>query len=60
MTVLLIYWWPGRYSRTSREVEILRQLLDGNQNRDIAEKLFITEEAVKAHMKRIIRKAQNE
>ena len=41
---------------TSREVEVLRQLLDGNRNRDIAEKLFITEETVKAHMKRIIGK----
>jgi DNA-binding NarL/FixJ family response regulator len=41
---------------TDREVQILRQLGDGNRNRDIAEKLFISEETVKAHMKRIMEK----
>jgi DNA-binding NarL/FixJ family response regulator len=39
---------------TDREAEILRHLVDGNRNRDIAEKLFITEETVKAHMKHIM------
>ncbi len=37
---------------TDREVEVLRHLVDGKRNRDIAEKLFIAEETVKAHMKR--------
>lgn len=41
---------------TNREVEVLRHLVDGNRNRDIAEKLLITEETVKAHMKHIIGK----
>lgn len=41
---------------TTREVEILRQLAGGNRNRDIAEKLFIAEETVKAHIKHIIEK----
>ena len=41
---------------TDREVEVLRQLVDGNRNRDIAEKLFIAEETVKAHMKHIMDK----
>jgi DNA-binding NarL/FixJ family response regulator len=41
---------------TNREVEVLRHLIDGNHNRDIAEKLFITEETVKAHMKNIMHK----
>jgi DNA-binding NarL/FixJ family response regulator len=41
---------------TDREVEVLRHLVDGNHNRDIAEKLFITEETVKAHMKHIMHK----
>lgn len=41
---------------TDREVEVLRHLADGKRNRDIAEKLFITEETVKAHMKRILSK----
>jgi DNA-binding NarL/FixJ family response regulator len=41
---------------TDREVEVLRHLVDGNRNRDIAQKLFIAEETVKAHMKRIMDK----
>jgi DNA-binding NarL/FixJ family response regulator len=41
---------------SDREVEVLRRLLDGNRNRDIAEKLFIAEETVKAHMKHIMNK----
>lgn len=41
---------------TAREVDILRQLAGGNRNRDIAEKLFIAEETVKAHLKHIMEK----
>jgi DNA-binding NarL/FixJ family response regulator len=41
---------------TDREVEVLRQLVEGNRNRDIADKLFIAEETVKAHMKHIMDK----
>ncbi len=41
---------------TDREVEVLRHLMDGKRNRDIAEKLFIAEETVKAHMKHILTK----
>ena len=41
---------------TDREVEVLRQVAGGNRNRDIAEKLFITEETVKVHMKHIMEK----
>jgi DNA-binding NarL/FixJ family response regulator len=41
---------------SDREVEVLRHLVDGNRNRDIAEKLFIAEETVKAHMKHIMGK----
>src|SRR5262249_23981167 len=41
---------------TDREVEVLRHLVDGNRNRDIAEKLFIAEETVKVHMKHIMDK----
>jgi DNA-binding NarL/FixJ family response regulator len=40
---------------TDRE-EVLRHLVDGKRNRDIAEKLFIAEETVKAHMKHILTK----
>jgi DNA-binding NarL/FixJ family response regulator len=41
---------------TDREVEVLRHLVHGNRNRDIAEKLFIAEETVKVHMKHIMDK----
>jgi DNA-binding NarL/FixJ family response regulator len=41
---------------TPREIEVLRQIAGGNRNRDIAEKLFITEETVKVHIKHIMDK----
>jgi DNA-binding NarL/FixJ family response regulator len=41
---------------TAREVEILGQLAGGNRNRDIAEKLYIAKETVKAHIKHIMEK----
>jgi DNA-binding NarL/FixJ family response regulator len=41
---------------TGREVEVLRQIAGGNRNRDIADKLFITEETVKVHIKHIMEK----
>ena len=41
---------------TVREIEVLRQIAEGNRNRDIGEKLFITEETVKVHVKHIMEK----
>ena len=41
---------------TSREVEVLQQVAEGNRNRDIAEHLFITEETVKVHVRHIMEK----
>src|SRR5499425_3247622 len=41
---------------TGREIEVLRQIAGGNRNRDIAQKLFITEETVKVHIKHIMEK----
>lgn len=41
---------------TEREVEVLQQVAGGNRNRDIADKLFITEETVKVHIKHIMEK----
>jgi DNA-binding NarL/FixJ family response regulator len=41
---------------TPREIEVLSQIAGGNRNRDIAEKLFITEETVKVHIKHIMEK----
>ena len=41
---------------TERELQVLQQIAGGNRNRDIAEKLFITEETVKVHIKHIMEK----
>jgi DNA-binding NarL/FixJ family response regulator len=41
---------------TEREVEVLGEIAGGNRNRDIAEKLCITEETVKVHIKHIMDK----
>ena len=46
----------GDEDLTTREVEVLDQIARGNRNRDIAEKLFITEETVKVHIKHIMEK----
>jgi DNA-binding NarL/FixJ family response regulator len=43
-------------SLTAREIEVLAQIAEGNRNRDIGEKLFITEETVKVHIKHIMEK----
>ncbi len=41
---------------TKREIDVLRAVADGNRNRDIAEKLLISEETVKVHIKHIMEK----
>lgn len=41
---------------TEREVVVLSHIAEGNRNRDIAEKLFISEETVKVHIKHIMDK----
>jgi DNA-binding NarL/FixJ family response regulator len=41
---------------TEREVDVLRRIAEGNRNRDIAEKLFTSEETVKVHIKHIMEK----
>ena len=46
----------GDEGLTDREIEVLRQIAGGNRNRDIAEKLFISEETVKVHVKHIMEK----
>ncbi|MGA8689925.1 MAG: response regulator transcription factor [Methyloceanibacter sp.] len=46
----------GDEKLTNREVDVLRQAAGGNRNRDIAYKLFIAEETVKAHIKHIMEK----
>ena len=39
---------------TTREIEILQQVAEGNRNRDIAAKLFISEGTVKVHIQHIM------
>ena len=46
----------GGDSLTEREIEVLRHIAEGNRNRDIAERLFISEETVKVHIKHIMEK----
>jgi DNA-binding NarL/FixJ family response regulator len=41
---------------TVREIDVLRHVAGGNRNRDIAERLFISEETVKVHVKHIMEK----
>jgi DNA-binding NarL/FixJ family response regulator len=41
---------------TTREVDVLSHIAGGNRNRDIAERLFISEETVKVHVKHIMEK----
>src|SRR6202789_3667622 len=43
-------------SLTAREIEVLTQVSGGNRNRDIADRLFISEETVKVHIKHIMEK----
>jgi DNA-binding NarL/FixJ family response regulator len=43
-------------SLTPREVEVLREVAEGNRNKDIAHRLFISEETVKVHIKHIMDK----
>ena len=46
----------GDESLTAREVEVLQQIAGGNRNQDIAQRLFISEETVKVHVKHIMEK----
>jgi len=46
----------GYEKLTPREVEVLRHVIDGNGNRDVAEILKISEETVKVHVTHIMEK----
>jgi two-component system nitrate/nitrite response regulator NarL len=48
--------FAGRYAFTNRETEVLRHLLDGFQNVDIAEKMNITENTVYKYVSSMITK----
>lgn len=46
----------GEQALTHRELEVLRALVRGGGNRDIAKGLFISEETVKVHIRHILEK----
>lgn len=46
----------GEEPLTDRERMVLREVATGNRNRDIAERLYISAETVKAHLKHIMEK----
>jgi DNA-binding NarL/FixJ family response regulator len=46
----------GEESLSKREIEVLQKIAGGNRNSDIAALLFISEETVKGHVKRIMEK----
>jgi DNA-binding NarL/FixJ family response regulator len=46
----------GHEALSRREIEVLQQISKGNRNCDIAERLFISEETVKGHIKHIMGK----
>lgn len=43
----------GVEALSDRELDVLRHIVGGNRNKDIAERLFISEETVKVHVKHI-------
>jgi DNA-binding NarL/FixJ family response regulator len=46
----------GEETLTAREIEVLRLVADGNRNKDVGERLFISEETVKVHVKHVMEK----
>lgn len=46
----------GDETLTNREIEVLRHVAEGNRNREIADRLFISEETVKLHVRHIMEK----
>lgn len=49
-----------RYNLSKREIEILKQVCNGGNNKEIGEKLFITPNTVKKHMSSILNKFHTE
>jgi DNA-binding NarL/FixJ family response regulator len=47
-----------RYQLSKREVEVVRMICEGWTNREIGEKLYISEYTVKDHIKNIMRKME--
>ena len=50
-------FWPGvQYGVTRREYEVLQLASEGFSNREMAERLFVSEETIKSHLKSLYRK----
>ena len=49
---------PRAHNLSSREVEILKRLMEGESNKVIARKLDIAEATIKVHVKSVLRKVQ--
>ena len=47
-----------RYQLSKREIEVVRMICEGWTNREIGEKLYISEYTVKDHIKNIMRKME--
>ena len=47
-----------RYQLSKREIEVVRMICEGWSNREIGEKLYISEHTVKDHIKNIMRKME--
>jgi DNA-binding CsgD family transcriptional regulator len=53
--------WSSLAARVSaRELEVLQLIADGRGNREIARELFLSEETVKTHVQRALRKLHAE
>lgn len=51
-----LYWSGMQYGLTQREAEVLLLLSEGFSNRELAERLFVSEETIKSHIKSIYKK----
>lgn len=47
-----------RYQLSKREIEVVQEICEGCTNREIGEKLYISEHTVKDHIKNIMRKME--
>ena len=52
----LLAAWPEAESLTGREMEVLNYILDNVKRRDIAERMFVSENTVKKHTSHIFSK----
>jgi DNA-binding NarL/FixJ family response regulator len=49
---------PNEQEPTTREIEVLQLVADGLVNREIGQRLFLSEETVKSHVRHLLAKLQ--